>query len=496
MKIRIVELEPAQLEFGGPGVFSDPKVGLKEAGPFDLRFGAAQLKEIRIGLVGTEEMTTKALQWVEACKTNIPTTMKNFKQYPDYDGFETIFRSQLNTNPFWTFNIPADHLEKAISFKDNTERFEAVLELYGEGIKRISELENNRPNVIICALSDSVMEACHHVERKLTKEEKTAFKKMSNVNKVTQQLSLFEEATQETEEDLLYRDFRRALKAKAILAKIPIQIGHNRLFTDQNDNQDAATRAWNFSVALYYKAGGIPWRLKSTSTDTCFVGITFHHVKTNQKAVVKSCLAQAFSSDGEGFALRGGDIAYDPDRTKMVHLSEDQAYDLGLKIIEEYTYRTGLNPQRVVLHKTSFFNESEEEGFRRAFNSIPVVDLINLLPTSFRLLKHNAYPVNRGTLCTVNGKQSYLFSTGYIKELGTYPGAHIPRPIEIRSNEDLDIDAAAKDILGLARMNWNTSSITGGQPVTLFFSRQVGGILAELNVKNIESIPTSFRYYI
>jgi hypothetical protein len=67
MKIRIVELEPAKLEFGGPGVFSDPKVGLKEAGPFDLRFGAAQLKEIRIGLVGTEEMTSKALQWVEAC---------------------------------------------------------------------------------------------------------------------------------------------------------------------------------------------------------------------------------------------------------------------------------------------------------------------------------------------------------------------------------------------------------------------------------------------
>ena len=441
-------------------------------------------------------MNAKATQWVKICEKHIPTTMKNFKQYPDYDGFEVIFRSKLNANPLWTFNIAADHLAKALSFKDDSERFEAVLDLYSEGIKRIAELENNRPNVIICAIPDTVLEGCHHVERKLSQTEKKAFKKLANVNKITQQLSLFDEAIIETEEDLLYRDFRRALKAKAILAKMPIQIGNNRLFTDLSDNQDSATRAWNFSVALYYKAGGIPWRLKSSSTDTCFVGITFHHVKTNQKAVVKSCLAQAFSSDGEGFALRGGDIAYDPDRTKMVHLSEVQAYDLGLKIIEEYTYRTGLNPQRVVLHKTSFFNENEEYGFRRAFNSIPVVELINLLPTSFRLLKHNAYPVNRGTLCTINDKQSYLFSTGFIKELGTYPGAHIPRPIEIRSHEDLDIDTVAQDILGLARMNWNTSSITGGQPVTLFFSRQVGGILAELNVKNIESIPTSFRYYI
>ena len=491
-----MEIEPALLEFGGPGDFIDPKVGLKEAGPFDIRFGAAQLKELRIGLVGTAEMNNKALQWVETCRNHIPTTMKNFAQYPDFDGFEAIFRSTLNTNQLWTYHIYDEHLNKALQINDDSNRFETVLELFNEGIRRIADIENNRPNLIICAIPDSVIEACHHVERKLTLKEKTTFKKIANVNRITQQLSLFEEVVVETEEDLLYRDFRRALKAKAIQAKLPIQIGTNRLFSDGRDNQDTATRAWHFSVAIYYKAGGIPWRLKSDSIDTCFVGITFHHVKTNQKSVVKSCLAQAFSSDGEGFALRGGDIAYDPDKTKMVHLSENQAYELGLRIIDEYNYRTGLSPKKIVLHKTSFFDENEEYGFRRAFNSIPVVELINLLPTSFRLLKHNNYPVNRGTLCIINDAQSYLFSTGYIKTLSTYPGAHIPRPIEIRSNEDIDIESAAKDIMGLARMNWNTSSITGGQPVTIFFSRQIGGILAELNVKNIENIPTSFRYYI
>ncbi|HZH99772.1 MAG TPA: hypothetical protein VEX63_01420, partial [Flavisolibacter sp.] len=378
MKIVLKEIKPIELEFGGPARFTDPKIGLKEAGPFDMRFGPAQLKEVKLAIVGTKEMNQKAAFWIERCKGFIPTAMKNFHQYPDFEGFETIFRSTLNTNAIWTYEISDELLKKALAFGDEN-RFDAVLDLYNEGIVRMSNIENNKPNIILCTIPDSVFEACHHIERKLSPKEKETYKKIASVNKYTNQLSLFDNNEEESEEDLLYRDFRRALKSKAIISKIPIQIGTNRLFIDMKDNQDAATRAWHSSVALYYKAGGIPWRLKNTLLDTCFVGITFHHIKTNQRSVVKSCLAQAFSSDGEGFALRGGDIPYNPKMGRIVHLSEQQSYGLGLKIVEEYAYRTGVSPQRIVLHKTSFFNEDEEYGFRAAFSSIPVVELINLL---------------------------------------------------------------------------------------------------------------------
>jgi len=40
--------------------------------------------------------------------------------------------------------------------------------------------------------------------------------------------------------------------------------------------QDEATRAWNFSVALYYKGGGFPWRLADAQHGTCYIGISFH----------------------------------------------------------------------------------------------------------------------------------------------------------------------------------------------------------------------------
>ncbi|OJV17413.1 hypothetical protein [Dyadobacter sp. 50-39] len=493
MDIQLIEIKPTELEFGGTAVFPDPKNGLAQAGPFDMRFGPAQLKDVRVGLVGPRSMTIKAVGWLERCQEMIPTTMKNIQQYPDFLGFEAIFRATLTTNSHWTHLIADEDLESSLNIKEDINRFETVLDLYVKGIERLMSLEISRPNVIICCLPESVLEACHHVEKTITKAQKANLKKLVKPGK---QLSLFDEPIEDTEEDLLYRDFRRALKAKAIIANVPIQIGRDRLFLDLPDNQDAATRAWHSSVALYYKAGGIPWRLRTDDLETCFVGITFHHLKTNVRQVVKSCIAQGFSSDGEGFALRGGDVPYNPRVNKNVHLSQQQALELGNLIIEEYAFRTGVPPQRVVLHKTSVFNEEEEKGFRSAFSSIPIVELINLQPTSFRLVKHGKYPVDRGTLCIVNESSFYLFNTGFIKELGTYPGAHIPRPIEIRSNESFDAVKAAEDILALARMNWNTSSITGGNPVTLFFSRQVGGIMAELSVKGEVKMPTSFRFYI
>jgi hypothetical protein len=88
-------------------------------------------------------------------------------------------------------------------------------------------------------------------------------------------------------------------------SNIPIQIATEHLWNDERRNQDAASRAWNASVALFYKAGGIPWRMRARGDGSCFVGISFHHRRTTQRHFVYSSLAQAFSSEGDGFAIRG-----------------------------------------------------------------------------------------------------------------------------------------------------------------------------------------------
>jgi hypothetical protein len=496
IKIELTELQPPLLEFGSPGDFTDPRDGLRQAGPFDLRFGAARSEKILVGLVGPREMVDRTASWLERCKGTLEADSSR-TQYPAFPGFSAIFRADLITASHLTVSFEGTHseLDAALALTDTKLRFETVLDVYSAGIKRLAELEATRPNVIFCCIPDELIAKCWSIENSLTEEDRSAAKALRK-RKADSQLALFEaEALEEQPEDLLRRDFRRALKARAMHSRIPVQLATNGLVLDGASGQGPATRAWNSCVGLYYKAGGIPWRLRTDGPETCFVGVSFHHLQTTKRHLVHSSIAQAFSNQGEGFALRGGSVDWSDEQGREVHLSNEQAARLAVNILEEYRDRTGGIPLRVVLHKTSMFSASESQGFRDALSSVPVVELINWMPTQFRLVRFGSYPPNRGTFCRVNDSKSYIFTTGYMPELGTYPGPHIPAPAELRSDIPQDLRPSAKDILALSRMNWNTASITGGTPVTLAFARKVGGIMSEFGQKGDEEPLTSFRYY-
>ncbi len=489
----IANISEPLLEFGGPGEFHDPKEGLKHGGPFDLRFGNARKGSINIGFIGDEKMVEKGIVWLRRCEGVIPSEMKNLVQYPFFLGFEKIFRTKLNFNTIWNKTIDDKIISDSLSLKSESEVFNAILDLFSQKLEELSKLESFKPDVIFCCLSKDIIDSCWSItNEKVTSNDKKKVKKMTN------QLLLFDidslEPLEEQPEDILNRDFRRALKAKAMRFGIPIQIGTDNLFIDSKKNQDAAIRAWNSSIALYYKSGGIPWRLRKEGIETCYVGVSFHHLyTTHNKHIVKSCIAQAFSSDGEGFAIRGVNIPWTEEQDKNVHLTEEQAIQLGSRILEEYTYRTGSTPLRIVLHKSTAFNENEKKGLYSALNNVPLVELVNLAQTDFRLVRFGEYPPKRGTLCTINEKSHYLFTSGYMDDLKTYPGPHIPVPFKILVDKSVNIIQTASDILGLSRMNWNTASITSGHPVTLLFSRKVGGIMSEYGE---EDPPSSFRFYL
>lgn len=325
------------------------------------------------------------------------------------------------------------------------------------------------------------------------KQRKWAFQQQQELR--AGQLTLFEDViVEEAPEDLLFRDFRRALKARAMFYRMPIQIGTTNLFLDSDANQDPATRAWNVSVALFYKAGGIPWRLKTYGPETCFVGISFHHLRTKSNDLVYSSLAQAFSTEGDGFALRGDALPWVGDQERHTHLPEGQAASLARRVLTEYHERTGRDPSRVVLHKTSRYDDAERRGFREALRNIPIVELVTLAQRPrLRLVQFGSYPPRRGLLCTVNDAATYVFTTGFVPEWGTYPGPHIPVPIQLIADEGADRFRLATEVFGLSRMNWNTARDTSGYPITLRFARDVGTIMAE--VPPYQSPNPSYRYY-
>lgn len=498
IELSVVELPQPKLQFGSALRVSDPKVGLAIAGPYDLHFGTSRKDQLKIGIIGSQEMIDLAYLWIERCRKTVPVSGEPSIQRRPFPGFKEAFQSEILTNDHWTVRLDGeirDELGVALDTSEPMERFKNVLRVYSNALDGLAARDSNRPDLVIIAISDDTFEKCHSVERKSTAEErKTAAQLKKSL--ALRQPDLFDllREVEETGEDFLRRDLRLALKARALKYRLPIQIATRNLFEDTKTNQDPATRAWNFSVGTYYKAGGVPWRLHQNGPETCFVGITFHHFRTTERHIVRSSLAQAFSSEGEGFAIRGAGVPADEEQSRNTHLSEEQAYMLASSILDEYIKRTGGTPVRIVIHKSSYFDNSEEIGIGAALRDIPIVELVTIVPSSLRLLRLGTYPPKVGTFCSINEKNSYVYTSGYIPELETYPGPHVPRPFEIRMQSDGSKMNAAKDTLSLTRMNWNTADIRGKWPVTLSFARRVGGILDEFG--DTSPNETSFRYFI
>ncbi len=490
MLIDVIDLQSPILEFGDDAGYTDPRIGLTNSGPFSLRFGKAHQSQIRLGLVGPTEMLKVARQWYGRCQKRLFTGKVDNPMYVDFPGFEDAFQCSLDLNRRWEKDITKD-LEKAFSLNGH-ERFEAVLEFYTQAVEALAD--SVRPDVVVCCLSPELVKTCRTVSRVSMSAEARRKIQRKKRKEDSAQLSLIDQwEVEDTPEDLLQRDFRRALKAQVMRLKMPIQIATVGLFDDEQANQDPATRAWNSNVALFYKAGGIPWRVRSTGPETCYIGISFHYLRTTHRSLMYSSLAQAFSSEGDGFALRGDAVPRAPDQDRNPHLKEDQASRLAEQVIAEYRDRTGQNPARVVLHKTTRFNETERIGFSNALAQIPVVEFVNIAASDFRLVQRSAYPPKRGTLCRVNQSATYLFTTGFIPEWNTYPGVHVPVPAQITCDADSDVTQISTEVLALARMNWNTAFDTTGAPITLRFARQVGGIMAEVG-PNVTPHP-SYRFY-
>jgi hypothetical protein len=498
IKLSINELPKPVLEFGGAGTGSDPKAGLMSAGPFDLRFGSARSETIAAGMIGPSESLDDVQAWIERCESGIAALRANSQLRRSFDGFSKIFRKRIVVASDMTVQLGSENkdvLGEALLSDDPFIRFRKTLVLYSEALQRLAARESNRPDIVFICLPPSVRDLVGNVERDLTPEAKKIAKDLAK-RRASSQLNLLDmlDEVEEAPEDLLKRDFRHALKACALACKLPIQIVTRKTTHETNDNEDPATRAWNFSVGAYYKSGGVPWRVRPEGPQSCFVGVSFHHHQTAQKHVVQSSLAHAFSSDGEGFAIRGGGVPVEPGQRLNVHLSEDQAHTLGKRIQAEYRLRTGTDPLRIVIHKTSKFDEAEESGFRAALIDTPILSLVSLVPSELRLFRFGAFPPQVGTIFSVNSERKFLYTTGYVPEFATYPGSHIPQPLEIHAISDEPKEVAARDIFNLTRMNWNTADLKGKFPVTLSFSRKVGGILSEYGDDDPDE--TSFRYFV
>ncbi|HVQ37744.1 MAG TPA: hypothetical protein VMS31_09435 [Pyrinomonadaceae bacterium] len=329
-------------------------------------------------------------------------------------------------------------------------------------------------DVIICVLPNDLYNA-------ITKEEQ---------DEIEESITKHEDSLP----DLEY-NFRRALKAESLRLEKPIQVVREQSLTEQA-SQDAATRAWNFCVALYYKTNQtVPWKLVTDLNEprVCFVGIGFF--RSRDRKSTHTSLAQIFDELGNNVILRGG-LAHEEKFDRRPHLDRDQAQMLLKRALDDYVLANETQPGRLVVHKTSLYTEREREGFLNACDerNIRRVDLVSFLDTTDRALRSGQYPPARGTHITLDERAHLLYTRGSVPFYRTYAGLYIPQPLEIRIDQaDSSAEKICREVLGLTKMNWNSARFDGKYPITLRCAQKVGEIMKYLPF-DYEPKPETINY--
>jgi hypothetical protein len=460
-------LDEPELEFGGGNRHIDPRFGISNYGPADLTAADAPTA-IRVGLIGPADHLDGLRTWLERCREPIAAKDERYPHlFPGFPGCDidcgvhaTLVFSDRNTRAI------SDRDLRAIGKASRAQALTTAVDVYAEEITALAD--ENRVDVLLIArpeqLADTTRRAAGPGTPAATEVDPPGGDPVMPP----------------------FANFHDMLKARVLQARQPIQIIRRSTWDETvpppagHSRQDEASRAWNLHVALYYKAGGAPWRLPRNPTDltVCYIGVAFY--RNSDSDSLDTSVAQVFNERGDGVIVRGGPARVSRD-DRQPHLNQDDAYALLLHALDTYHHEHRTLPARVVLHKTSSFTAGEIEGFQAAADErrIDTLDMSWITSSEGgRLFRSGDAPPLRGTLLTFSDQEIVLYTKGSVEFYSTYPGMYVPQPIGIRpALRTRSARDTGSEILALTKMNWNQTRLDGRYPVTLRTANQVKAIL-------------------
>lgn len=308
-------------------------------------------------------------------------------------------------------------------------------------------------------------------------------------------------------------DLHDYLKAHLAMRGLPSQIVRKNSGLSYSCR---ASVAWRQGVALYCKAGGVPWKLADPEPETAHIGLSYALRPDAQDGRrFLTCCSQVFDADGAGLefvAYQTADYRYFGENP---FLSRAEMRRVMARSLALYQARhVGRVPRRVFVHKTTEFKAHEVDGAFDALGHIAAVDLVQIkqdagwkgirigpaAPDSPRRGTPTRYPLERGTMLALGPAEALLWTAGdapeatggrsYFKE-----GKGIPDPIMlVRHAGHGGWEDTAGAVLGLTKMNWNNDALYDRIPVTLGFASTLAHTAAQMTQLGPKPYPV--RYFI
>lgn len=264
-----------------------------------------------------------------------------------------------------------------------------------------------------------------------------------------------------------------------------------------------ASVLWHLGIALYVKAGGVPWKLAEPDEGTAFIGLGYALRRGERGARFVICCSQIFDSDGAGLEFllyETGDAWFEGDDP---FLSRKEMRRVIGRSIQLYQRRNlGRLPTRLVVHKTSIFKDEEIQGVFDEATSMSDVELVHVQARSpWRGINVPArdvidpFPVERGDFLQLGGHAGLLWTSGnapqavggrnFYKE-----GRAIPEPIEVvRFAGRSSLAETASDVLALTKMDWNNDALYDRMPVTTQYAKVLARVAKNFTSLSREPYP-------
>jgi hypothetical protein len=305
-----------------------------------------------------------------------------------------------------------------------------------------------------------------------------------------------------SEEDF---DLHDHLKAVTAMRGIPSQIVREDKAVAYKCR---ASVMWRLGIALYCKAGGVPWKLAAVDPGTAYVGLSYA-VRPVAGAIPRfvTCCSQVFDSSGAGLEF----IAYE---TEDVHierrnpfLSRGEMRRVMARSLALYQRRhSGRAPRRVVVHKSTEFKRDEVHGALDALHVAEVVELIQVKQDSpwrgvliEKPQQAGAYPCERGSFLQLGGREALLWTQGNAPSVTAgkafyKEGKGIPQPLElVRFAGHGELEETCAGVLGLTKMNWNNDSLYDRLPVTMAYATVLARTVKRM--PDLAPHPYEFRFF-